>query len=304
MSNVGMVGLGKMGGNMVTRLREHGVEVVGYDAFSPDTEVATLAALVEVLEPPRVVWVMVPSGEPTESTIAELAETLSPGDVIVDGGNSNYHDSIRRGEALAKREIGFVDSGTSGGVWGREYGYCLMVGGAPEHVATAQPVFDALAPEGGFAHVGPVGAGHYTKMVHNAIEYGLMQAYAEGYEMLVRSDLAIDADAALSAWRNGSVVRSWLLDLLVRALEQTPNFEGVAPVASDSGEGRWTLAEAADKGVAMPVLAAALFARFVSQRESVAMKVVSALRGQFGGHAVLPEAQPDPAIAQPQEPLT
>jgi 6-phosphogluconate dehydrogenase len=301
---LGMVGLGRMGANMAGRLRDHGHEVVGYDAFSEASDVASLDALARALEPPRLVWVMVPAGDPTEDTIAELSELLHGGDVVVDGGNSNYHDSQRRASALADKQIGFVDCGTSGGVWGREYGYCLMVGGDAAHVAVAQPAFDALAPGGGFAHVGGPGSGHFTKMVHNGVEYGLMQAYAEGYELLVRSGLDIDAHAAVSAWRQGSVVRSWLLDLLVRAVDQADGLEGIAPVAQDSGEGRWTLEEAVERGVATPVIAAALFARFVSQRESLAMKVVAALRQQFGGHAVVPEAAPEPEIATPQEPLT
>ncbi|HEY2999288.1 MAG TPA: decarboxylating 6-phosphogluconate dehydrogenase [Acidimicrobiales bacterium] len=288
---VGMVGLGKMGGNMAARLADKGHEVVGYDAFSDQSQVASLAELVERLEPPRVVWVMIPAGEPTEQTVRLLRDLLHAGDVVVDGGNSNWHDSVRRGEELAAAGIGFVDCGTSGGVWGLQEGYCLMVGGAPEHVAIVQPLFDALRPpDGGFVHAGPVGTGHFTKMVHNGIEYGLMQAYAEGYELLTRSGLGIDVDGALDAWRQGSVVRSWLLDLLVRALQQTPDLHGIAGVAEDSGEGRWTVQEAIERGVATPAISAALFARFVSQeKESVAMKAIAALRNQFGGHAVLPE---------------
>jgi 6-phosphogluconate dehydrogenase len=287
---LGMVGLGKMGGNMVERLRAHGQEVVGFDAFSPASEVASLADLVAALPAPRVVWVMVPSGEPTESTVTELAERLAPGDVIVDGGNSNWQDSLRRSQAIAARGIGYVDAGTSGGVWGRDNGYCLMVGGSDADVAAVQPVFDALAPEGGFAHVGGAGTGHFTKMVHNGIEYGLMQAYAEGYELLARSGMDIDATKALSAWRQGSVVRSWLLDLFVRALEQHPGLEGIAGVAKDSGEGRWTVEAAIARGVPVPVIASALFARFNSQDpDSVAMKAIAALRDQFGGHGVVPE---------------
>jgi 6-phosphogluconate dehydrogenase len=290
---VGMVGLGKMGGNMAERLRAAGHEVVGYDAFSEATQVPSLEALVAALEPPRVVWVMVPAGAPTEDTVVALGALLQPGDVVVEGGNSNWRDSVRRGESLRRASIGFVDAGTSGGVWGRTEGYCLMVGGDAEHVATAQPIFDALAPEGGFVHTGAVGTGHFTKMVHNGIEYGLMQAYAEGYELLARSGLEIDAKGALSAWRQGSVVRSWLLDLFVRALEQRPSLDGLAPVAKDSGEGRWTVQEAVERGVPVPVISAALFARFVSQDDdSMAMKAIAALREQFGGHAVLPEDAP------------
>jgi 6-phosphogluconate dehydrogenase len=281
---------------MAERLRAHGHEVVGYDAFSDATDVPTLEALVDALPTPRLVWVMVPAGDPTEQTIASLSSLLAAGDVVVDGGNSNWRDSVRRGARLGEVEVGFVDAGTSGGVWGRTEGYCLMVGGAAEHVAFAQPAFDTLAPEGGFVHTGPVGTGHFTKMVHNGIEYGLMQAYAEGYELLARSGLEIDATGALRAWRQGSVVRSWLLDLLVRALEQRPGLEGLAPVAQDSGEGRWTVQEAIERGVATPVITAALHARFVSQdNDGVAMKAIAALREQFGGHAVLPEDAPGEA---------
>jgi 6-phosphogluconate dehydrogenase len=288
-----MVGLGKMGGNMAARLGAAGHEVVGYDAFSASSQVASLAELVQRLEAPRVVWAMVPSGKPTEEVITKLGDLLAAGDIVIDGGNSNWRDSVRRGGELAGRGIGFVDAGTSGGVWGREKGYCLMVGGTDEHVATCQPLFDALRPpEGGFVHAGPVGTGHFTKMVHNGIEYGMMQAYAEGYELLSRSGLGIDVVGALDAWRHGSVVRSWLLDLLVRALQQTPDLEGIAGYAVDSGEGRWTVQEAVERGVATPVISAALFARFVSQQpDSVAMKAIAALRNQFGGHAILAETE-------------
>jgi 6-phosphogluconate dehydrogenase len=252
---------------------------------------------------------MVPAGEPTEEVITELGGLLSAGDIVIDGGNSNWRDSVRRGGELAGRDIGFIDAGTSGGVWGWDEGYCLMVGGTDEHVATCQPLFDALRPpEGGFVHAGPVGTGHFTKMVHNGIEYGMLQSYAEGYELLARSGLGIDVVSALDAWRHGSVVRSWLLDLLVRALQQTPDLEGIAGYALDSGEGRWTVQEAIERGVATPVISAALFARFVSQQdESVAMKAIAALRHQFGGHAVLAETEkaegpqpvePAPAAAQ------
>ena len=291
-----MVGLGRMGGNMAERLRAHGHEVVGYDAFNEATDVPTLDELVAALPTPRLVWVMVPAGDPTEDTVNRLGARLARGDVVIDGGNSNWRDSVRRSEALAGLGIGYIDAGTSGGVWGRTEGFCLMVGGSAEHVAFAQPVFDALAPEGGFVHTGAPGTGHFTKMVHNGIEYGLMQAYAEGYELLARSGLDIDAQGALSAWRQGSVVRSWLLDLFVRALEQRPDLEGLAPVAADSGEGRWTVQEAIARGVATPVISAALYARFVSQDQTgIAMRAIAALREQFGGHAVLPEDAPGEA---------
>ncbi|MBW3626536.1 MAG: decarboxylating 6-phosphogluconate dehydrogenase [Actinobacteria bacterium] len=284
---LGMIGLGRMGANMSSRLERAGHEVVGYDRDPGVSQVATLGELVESLgDGPRVVWSMVPAGDPTEATIAEVADLLGEGDVVVDGGNSNYHDSIRRGENLATKGIGFVDAGVSGGVWGLEGGYCLMVGGRDEHVAAVQPAFDALRPEeGGYAHVGPVGAGHYTKMVHNGIEYGLMHAYAEGYELLHAADLDIDVDGAVEAWRHGSVVRSWLLDLLCLAVEADPALTSIAGRAHDSGEGRWTVNEAVRLSVPLPVISAALFARFSSrQLDSPAMKVVAALRKQFGGH--------------------
>ena len=284
---LGMVGLGRMGGNMAERLRRNGHEVVGYDRDPKTTDVADLAALVDALggAGARVVWVMVPAGDPTEQTIDELAGLMAAGDVIVDGGNSNFGDSVRRGLDLAGKDIGFVDAGTSGGVWGLDNGYALMVGGSDEDVAKVAPALEALAPPNGFAHVGPVGAGHFTKMVHNGIEYGMMQAYAEGFAILHKSDLGIDALAAVKSWQEGSVVRSWLLDLLVLALDEEADFEGIRGVAADSGEGRWTVNEAVRLGVAAPVISAALFARFVSQdEEQLPMKVVAALRHQFGGH--------------------
>jgi 6-phosphogluconate dehydrogenase len=291
---VGMIGLGKMGGNMATRLRQKGHEVVGFDTHNDAADVSSLPELVERLgDRPHVAWAMVPAGDPTESVIAQLGGLLAPGDVVVDGGNSNWRHSVRRGEALAAKGLGFVDCGTSGGVWGLTEGYCLMVGGEAEHVALAQPLFDALRPDdGGFVHAGPVGTGHFTKMVHNGIEYGLMQSYAEGYELLARSGLDIDVVGALGAWKTGSVVRSWLLDLLVKALEDTPDLAGVRGYATDSGEGRWTVQEAIERGVATPAISAALQARFVSQHDdSVAMKAVAALRHQFGGHAILAETE-------------
>jgi 6-phosphogluconate dehydrogenase len=284
---LGMVGLGKMGGNMTTRLRKAGHEVVGYDRDPAVTDVPDLAALVEALgEAPRAVWVMVPSGEPTHEAITTLKDLLHEGDVVVDGGNSNWRDSQAHAAELAEKRIGFVDAGVSGGVWGLEEGYALMVGGDPDHVALVRPAFEALAPEGGFAHVGPTGAGHYTKMVHNGVEYGLMQAYAEGYELLSAADLDLDVDGALRSWQYGSVVRSWLLELLVRALDADPGLATIRGYAADSGEGRWTVDEAVRLAVPLPVISAALFARFASrQQDSTAMKVVAALRTQFGGHS-------------------
>lgn len=288
---IGMIGLGKMGGNMAERLRRHGHLVVGMDPAKPDAEAHSLEELVPLLVAdgqPKVAWSMVPAGPITDAVITELGSRLEPGDLVIDGGNSNYLDSIRHGEELAAKGIGFVDCGTSGGVWGLDNGYALMVGGTPESVAVAQPIFDALSPAKGFAHAGPVGAGHYVKMVHNGIEYGLMQAYAEGYAILDASPLGIDVEAAIGSWQEGSVVRSWLLDLLIKALAETPNLDGIASVAADSGEGRWTVTEAVANGVSAPVISAALFARFTSQHreDDKAMKVVSALRHQFGGHAI------------------
>jgi 6-phosphogluconate dehydrogenase len=252
--------------------------------------VASLADLVAALGEAgqRVAWVMVPSGDPTEDTVTELAGLLAAGDLVIEGGNSNWRDSVRRAEKLAAAEIGFIDCGTSGGIWGLDNGYCLMVGGSEADVARAQPVFDALTPDdGGFAHVGPVGAGHFTKMVHNGIEYGMMQAFAEGYEIMAASELGIDVGAAMDSWRHGSVVRSWLLDLLVEGLQKYPGLDGIAPVAKDSGEGRWTVEEAVRLGVPANVIAASLWSRFASQQESTAMKVVAMLRAQFGGHAIV-----------------
>jgi 6-phosphogluconate dehydrogenase len=285
-----MVGLGRMGWGMTQRIREHGLTVVGYDRAPEHADVASLGDLVAALPQPRTVWVMLPAGAPTQSTLDELLTLLAAGDVVVEGGNSNFRDSIARGQAFAERGIGYVDAGVSGGVWGLKEGFCLMVGGSDEAVAQARPFFEALAPEGGFVHAGEPGAGHFTKMVHNGIEYGLMQAYAEGFELMQAADLRIDVPATFAAWRYGSVVRSWLLDLMVRAQEADPGFTQVRGYAEDSGEGRWTVDEAVRAAVPLHVISAALFARFASrQDESVAMKVIASLRNQFGGHAVLPE---------------
>jgi 6-phosphogluconate dehydrogenase len=287
---IGMVGLGRMGWGMTARLRAAGHEVVGYDHDPARRDVGSLEDLVAALEAPRVVWVMLPAGAPTESTLDALDELLSAGDVVIEGGNSNYHDSRRRAAHFGTRSIGYVDAGVSGGVWGEENGFCLMVGGETSHVALAQPVFDALAPERGFVHAGPSGAGHFTKMVHNGIEYGLMHAYAEGYELMQASDLDLDVAGVLDAWRHGSVVRSWLLDLMGLALAADPALDGVRGYAEDSGEGRWTVDEAIRLAVPLHVISAALFERFSSrQADSPAMKMIASLRNQFGGHAVLPE---------------
>ncbi len=295
---LGLIGLGKMGSNMAERLRLAGHEVVGYDR-NPDAPrtVASLPELVAALHAPRAVWVMVPSGEPTRATVADLIEVLEPGDIIVDGGNSRYTDDQVHAASAADKGIRYIDAGVSGGVWGLQEGYALMVGGDADAVAVVQPVFDALKPagEGGFVHAGPVGAGHFTKMVHNGIEYGIMQAYGEGYALMKSVDLVPDADKVVASWQQGTVIRSWLLDLLVRALQADPGLASIRDYAQDSGEGRWTIEAAIQNAVPLPVITAALFARFASrQDESVAMKVVAALRNQFGGHAVGKEGSDAP----------
>lgn len=289
--HIGMIGLGRMGGNMRARLRNTGIDVTGYDPDQSVSDVADVAALVEALPSPKTVWVMVPAGEVTESVITDLADRLGAGDLIIDGGNSRYHDDLRRSEELGRRGIRYVDAGVSGGIWGREVGYGLMVGGDDETIAELMPVFDALRPEGpreeGFVHAGPVGAGHYAKMIHNGVEYGIMQAYAEGYEILAaRPDLVPDVSKVFQAWQRGTVVRSWLLELLITALNEDPRLHEIQGYVADSGEGRWTVKEAVDLAVPAPVISAALFARFDSRQEdSPAMKAVAALRQQFGGHA-------------------
>jgi 6-phosphogluconate dehydrogenase len=290
MATLGMVGLGRMGGNMAERLRRGGHTVVGYDR-SEDSgrDVGSLAELVEKLPSPRVVWIMVPAGGPTYETVDALAELLEPGDVVVDGGNSRYTDDQRHSAEMEKRGIGFVDCGVSGGVWGLTEGYALMVGGGDEQVAKVQPFFDVLKPEGdhGFVHAGEVGAGHFAKMVHNGIEYGLMQAYAEGWELMRASDVVTDVTAVVRSWQQGTVIRSWLLDLMVNALEEDDDLARLRGFAQDSGEGRWTVEAAVEHAVPLPVITAALFARFASrQDDSPAMKMIAALRNQFGGHAV------------------
>jgi 6-phosphogluconate dehydrogenase len=286
---IGMIGLGRMGGNMAERLRRAGHEVVGYDRDPGLSDVASLEDLVGRLAPPRAVWVMVPAGEPTRQTIASLRDLLAAGDLVIDGGNSHYVDDQANAAMLAARQIGFIDAGVSGGVWGLQNGYGLMVGGSGADVARVMPVFEALKPEGdsGFVHAGRAGAGHFAKMVHNGIEYGIMQAYGEGYELLAAADIVTDVAGAFRSWREGTVIRSWLLDLLVRALDEDPGLAKIRGVAEDSGEGRWTVQAAIDHAVPMPVISSALFARFASrQDDSPTMKVVAALRNQFGGHAV------------------
>jgi 6-phosphogluconate dehydrogenase len=288
---LGLVGLGKMGFNMRDRLRQGGHEVIGYDPRPEVTDVATIGALAAALEAPRVVWVMVPSGPITDETVTTLAAELSSGDLVIDGGNSRFTEDGPHAKLLAEKGIGFIDAGVSGGIWGLTEGYGLMVGGSKEDVAKVMPIFDSLRPPGpvedGFVHAGPVGAGHYAKMVHNGIEYGLMTAYAEGYELLAAEELITDVQAVIQAWTNGTVVRSWLQQLLAKALKEDPHFDAISGYTEDSGEGRWTIEEAINHRVPMPVIAASLFARFASRQEdSPAMKAVSALRNQFGGHAV------------------
>ncbi|MGO9964976.1 MAG: phosphogluconate dehydrogenase (NAD(+)-dependent, decarboxylating) [Acidimicrobiales bacterium] len=299
---IGMVGLGKMGANMSRRLIEKGHEVVGFDlgaearaavaAYGADTA-SSLEELAAKLSPPRVAWVMVPAGEPTEDTVSSLGRLLQAGDLVIDGGNSNYKEALPYAEALARTGIHFVDAGTSGGVWGLENGYCIMVGGSPEAVAIAEPVFLALAPEGGYAHVGGVGAGHFVKMVHNGIEYGLMEAYAEGFEIMsTATEFDLDLHEIASIWRYGSVVRSWLLELTELALRPGAGFEDIEPFVVDSGEGRWTLEAALERNVPVPVIAASLFRRFESrEKNSYGLRLLAALRNQFGGHAVVRASQ-------------
>ena len=284
---IGMIGLGRMGAGLAERLRSGGHEVVGYDRAPGTRDVESLTALVAALPQPRVAWVMVPAGDPTEQTVTELARLLSAGDIVVEGGNSNYRDSIRRAERLAEHGIAFLDAGTSGGIWGLEIGFCLMVGGADEAFAVVEPAFATLAPEGGYAHVGPVGAGHFAKMVHNGIEYGMMQAYAEGFDLLNAYDVKLDLHQIAGLWNHGSVVRSWLLELAESALGKDAGFERLQAYVDDSGEGRWTVDEAVARGVPAPVITQALFARFASRdANSFALRMLAALRNEFGGHPV------------------
>lgn len=289
--HIGLIGLGKMGFNMRERLRRKGLTVTGFDRNPEVTDVPSLEELVATLPSPRVVWVMVPSGAPTSSVITELGSLLDAGDLVIDGGNSRFTEDQANAGVLQKREIAFVDCGVSGGIWGLDNGYGLMVGGSNDDVLRLLPLFDALRPEGpreeSFVHVGDVGAGHYAKMVHNGIEYGLMQSYAEGYELLAAKDIIKDVHGTFQAWQHGTVVRSWLLDLLVKALEEDPALSKVGGYVEDSGEGRWTVEEALASEVPVPAITAALFARFSSRQDDApAMKMVAALRNQFGGHPV------------------
>ncbi|HEY2587207.1 MAG TPA: decarboxylating 6-phosphogluconate dehydrogenase [Tepidisphaeraceae bacterium] len=299
---IGFVGLGKMGGNMTLRLVQGspdgtvkgGHRVVGF-AKDPNPELAgvdgvtivdSLEKMVSKLKPPRVVWVMVPAGAPTESVISELAKLMQPDDLILDGGNSHYKDSIRRSEGLAKHGIGFVDVGTSGGVWGRQEGYCMMIGGEKPHIDICRPIFDTLAPPGGWIHTGPPGSGHFVKMVHNGIEYGLMEAYAEGFDVLHKAPFPLNLNDIASVWNHGSVIRSWLLELSQNIFKHESDLHSIAPYVVDSGEGQWTIQAAMEQAVPVPVMAAALFARYASRDpENFAARYTAALRHQFGGHA-------------------
>ena len=293
---LGFVGLGKMGLNMVTRLIRGGHAIVAYDSRGAAVASAagvgaaassSLQSLVAQLSAPRAVWVMVPAGPATESTVAALAELLSPGDTIVDGGNTNFHDDVRRATELASKGITYIDAGTSGGIWGLTEGYCLMVGGDEAACSRLEPIFLTLAPPNGYQRVGGPGAGHYVKMVHNGIEYGLMQAYAEGFELLQKSDYKIDVAKVSTLWMQGSVVRSWLLELTARALAEDPGLSALGGYVEDSGEGRWTLQEGIQYAVPMPVLTASLFTRFRSREENpFGERMLAAMRHQFGGHAV------------------
>ena len=285
---MGLIGLGRMGAGIAERLRRGGHEVVGYDRDPAVSDVDSLEALVAALESPRVAWVMVPSGDATDQTLAELKPLLAAGDIVIEGGNSYYRDSMRRAEEFAGAGIHYVDAGTSGGIWGLEVGFCLMVGGPADAVRTVEPLLRTLAPEDGYAHVGPSGAGHFTKMIHNGIEYGMMQAYAEGFELLQSADeFGIDLPQVASLWNHGSVVRSWLLELAERAFKADPKLEGLRGYADDSGEGRWTVIDCIERGIPAGVIAQSIFARFASRDDnSFAMRTIAALRNEFGGHAV------------------
>ncbi|CAM5677083.1 phosphogluconate dehydrogenase (NAD(+)-dependent, decarboxylating) [Streptomyces hirsutus] len=294
---IGLVGLGKMGGNMRERIRAAGHTVVGYDTNPDLSDVGHLADLVGRLDGPRAVWVMVPAGTVTQHVIDQLGSLLKPGDTVIDGGNSRWTDDEKHAKELGARGIGFVDAGVSGGVWGLEHGYALMVGGEEEDVQRLKPIFDALKPDGpyGYVHAGRVGAGHFAKMVHNGIEYAMMQAYAEGWELLEKVDSVDNVREVFRSWQNGTVIRSWLLDLAVDALDEDVHLEKLRGYADDSGEGRWTVEAAIDNAVPLPAITASLFARFSSRQEdSPQMKMVAALRKQFGGHAVASADQPDP----------
>ena len=298
--HIGLIGLGKMGGNMRERLRRAGHTVIGFDRNPDISDAKDQADMVaQLTETPRVVWVMVPAGDVTDAVLAELATHLGEGDIVIDGGNSKWTHDARHAQELGARGIRFVDCGVSGGVWGLENGYALMCGGDDDAVAHVMPIFEALKPEGefGFVHAGEVGAGHFAKMVHNGIEYGLMQAYAEGWELLEQAGIVTHVPEVFESWREGTVIRSWLLDLMVRAMDADPHLAKIEGYAADSGEGRWTVNAAVDLGVPVPTISAALFARFVSQQEdSPSMRMVAAMRNQFGGHAVKAEEPSDVSV--------
>jgi 6-phosphogluconate dehydrogenase len=292
-AQLGMVGLGRMGLQIKERIMRAGHSVVGFDLDPLASDVESLTDLVDALSRPRILWLMLPSGEPTNLVISALPDHLDPGDIVIDGGNSRWSDALTHSQQLAESGIDFLDVGVSGGVWGAEEGFALMVGGDANTVKKLEPIFSALTPPGpsGFVHAGGIGAGHFAKMVHNGIEYGVMQAYAEGYEVLQASSVVNDPGAILGSWQEGTVIRSWLLELLVRALTTDPELIHVKGYAEDSGEGRWMVETAIDHAVPLPVISAALFARFASrQDDSPAMKVIAALRNQFGGHAVTSSA--------------
>jgi 6-phosphogluconate dehydrogenase len=296
--DLGLIGLGKMGGNMRERLRRAGHTVVGYDRNPEISDADSLEAMVEQLPSPKIVWVMVPAGEITRDTVRALGDLLGEGDIVIDGGNSRWTDDKINGEMLGKKGIGFVDCGVSGGIWGLENGYALMAGGDKENIDTLQPIFDALKPPGefGWVHAGKIGAGHFSKMVHNGIEYAVMQAYGEGWELLSKIDEVDNVTEVFRSWREGTVIRSWLLDLLVAALDDDDKLDQIAGYAEDSGEGRWTVEAGIDNAVATPAITAALYARFVSrQDDSPTMKAVAAMRNQFGGHATKVSAPPTTA---------
>ena len=297
---LGMIGLGRMGNGMTERLREAGHEIATYDPAVDSRTATSLEELKSQLDAPRAFWMMIPAGKITEDTFQELLELADEGDTIVDGGNSNFRDSQRRHREALEHGVHFVDAGVSGGIWGLRVGFCLMVGGEDAPVERLEPVFISLAPEGGYAHVGPSGAGHFTKMIHNGIEYGLMQAYAEGFEIIEHSEFDIDLHELSGIWRYGSVVRSWLLELLHTAFEEHGNaLDDIAPYVEDSGEGRWTIHEAIAENVPAPVISAALFARFASRDEiNFAAKVAAALRNQFGGHAIKAMAKVEAASGE------
>ena len=296
---LGMIGLGKMGGNMVTRLIQGGHKVVAYDRSPEAVKAAaaqgaaganSLSDLVQKLSAPRAVWVMVPSGAPTEDTVKALGELLAPGDAIIDGGNSKFTDDARRAGELSKKKIEYLDAGTSGGIWGLKNGYCLMIGGDKNSYDRLEPIFKTLAPENGYGYMGLHGAGHFVKMIHNGIEYAMMQSYAEGFDIMKASDFKLDLPRIAELWMQGSVVRSWLLELGAAALKQNPELNGIKPYVNDSGEGRWTVESAIDFAVPAPAITAALFARFASRQEdSFSLKFLNALRNQFGGHEIVQE---------------